>query len=308
MGKFELHYYFCDETHSMNAFVRNKCEVEVLAIISEISEIMGVSIQVESEALAEGGLRNKWKILGDNSGAISVVIALSALAVSVYPHIDNENRNLEKEDLQLSIEERKHRLSLLKERIKSGGDFESLASDILNEDYKVTTRRSNFYKHLNHYPKVSKVGVIRRDIDDSLLGEERVIERRDFNKFVLKTNKLPPNIDDKAIIEIVSPVLKSGKYQWKGIYNGKVIPFSMSDHAFKASVIHGEMSFQNGTVIKCVLEEALKLDEIGDIKSTGYTVTTVISKDDNGEWLETKQGINYEYSKKQRNNQGELFE
>jgi len=31
-SKLELHYYFSDESHSMNAIARNKCEHELLCL------------------------------------------------------------------------------------------------------------------------------------------------------------------------------------------------------------------------------------------------------------------------------------
>jgi hypothetical protein len=50
----------------MDAFVRNKCEAELLAILQEVCAIIGSSIKVETIPSEEGGLREYWKILGDN--------------------------------------------------------------------------------------------------------------------------------------------------------------------------------------------------------------------------------------------------
>ena len=36
--KLELHYFFEDESHFMNAFIRNKCEADLLAIAKEVAE------------------------------------------------------------------------------------------------------------------------------------------------------------------------------------------------------------------------------------------------------------------------------
>ena len=39
--KLELHYYLNNESHVMDALVRNKCEAELLAIIFDVSDLLG---------------------------------------------------------------------------------------------------------------------------------------------------------------------------------------------------------------------------------------------------------------------------
>lgn len=53
-NKLELHYYFRDNSHSMNAFVRNQCEKELLAIYKEAITLFNIDIEIESEAFNEG--------------------------------------------------------------------------------------------------------------------------------------------------------------------------------------------------------------------------------------------------------------
>jgi len=40
----------------MNAFTRNYCEKEILLIFKEVSQILNIEIELEAEALKEGGL------------------------------------------------------------------------------------------------------------------------------------------------------------------------------------------------------------------------------------------------------------
>ncbi len=40
MEKLELHYYLENDFHSMDAFVKNKAEAELLKVFKEISEIL----------------------------------------------------------------------------------------------------------------------------------------------------------------------------------------------------------------------------------------------------------------------------
>src|SRR5690625_6880147 len=105
-SKFELHYYLADNSHSMNALVRNKCEAEFIAVAIEVAEILGVHLDFDCEALQEGGVREVWKALGENSAQIALVISTLALICSVIPKTDQELVDLQKEDLRLSIEQR----------------------------------------------------------------------------------------------------------------------------------------------------------------------------------------------------------
>lgn len=62
LDRFEIHYYLANESHAMDAFVRNKCEAELLAILQEVCSILGASIKVETIPLEEGGLKEYWKV------------------------------------------------------------------------------------------------------------------------------------------------------------------------------------------------------------------------------------------------------
>ena len=57
----ELHYWFNDESHTMNAIVLNKCEYEFLGIAKEIAQTLKVDLEIETEPLGEGGLRSWFK-------------------------------------------------------------------------------------------------------------------------------------------------------------------------------------------------------------------------------------------------------
>ncbi len=58
----ELHYWFNDNSHTMNAIVFNKCEYEFLGIAKEISQKLKVDVEIETEPLGEGGLRSWFKL------------------------------------------------------------------------------------------------------------------------------------------------------------------------------------------------------------------------------------------------------
>ncbi|MFL9966598.1 hypothetical protein PQR02_37675 [Paraburkholderia sediminicola] len=177
----------------------------------------------------------------------------------------------------------------------------------LQMDSKVVTRRSNFYKQLLTYEKVTAVGFLPVLVDRPV-PDEAIIERSQFNTFIMQTNALEPEVRE-AIIEIVSPVISEGNMKWKGRSNGEVISFAMSDRTFKQQVFRTEVSFQHGDSILCVLETDRKLDEVGNETVTGYRVTTVLDKiDGSGTVHETAQGRRKRFADKQpKNDYPDLF-
>jgi hypothetical protein len=309
-SKFELHYYLADNSHSMNALVRNKCEAEFLAVAIEVAEILGVHLDFDCEALQEGGVREVWKALGENSAQIALVISTLALIWSVIPKTDQELVDLQKEDLRLSIEQRKHELGQIKEDVENNRvtpeTIES-AAKIASRSYKVVTRKSNFYKTLSTYEKVTQLSYRELSAEGKALSIERIIGRDEFPKFILTSYELEPLKDTLAHIEIVAPVLINGKAKWKGIYDGQPISFSMNDKEFKMAVVSKQRSFKNGDAIICVLHIHKKVDELGDVVTSGYSVEVVLENVSSGVSVETVQGKKYRHTKKMKDSQNDMF-
>ncbi|MDO8344011.1 MAG: hypothetical protein Q7T48_12475 [Cellvibrio sp.] len=309
-SKFELHYYLADNSHSMNALVRNKCEAEFLAVAVEVAEILGIHLELDCEALQEGGIREVWKALGKNSAQIALVISTLALIWSVVPNTDQELIDLQKEDLRLSIEQRKKALGKIKEDVDSNkvtSKTIDTASTIASRSYKVVTRKSNFYKILSTYEKVNKVGYSELNSEGRVISKERVIVRDEFAKFIITSHDLKPLRDSSAHIEIVAPVLIDGKAKWKGIYDGHPISFSMNDKDFKMAVVSKQLSFKNGDGILCVLLIHKKVDELGEVVTSGYSVEVVLENLHSGVSGETVQGKRYRQTKKMKDAQEDLF-
>lgn len=309
-SKFELHYYFADNSHSMSALVRNKCEAEFLAVAIEVAKILGISLELDCEALQEGGVREIWKAIGDNSVQIALVISALTFIWSTVPKTDQELIDLQKEDLRLSIEQRKKALGKIKKDLKSNeitsGTIDS-AVKVVSESYKVATRKSNFYKILSMYEKVTQVGYSELSSEGKPISKEKIVARGDFSNFIITSQNLNPIKDSSAYIEIVSPVLKSGKAKWKGIYDDKPISFSMNDKEFKMAVVSRQLSFKNGDGIICVLLIHKKVDELGEIVTSGYTVEVVLENIRSGVSDETPQGKRYRHAKKMADGQEDLF-
>ncbi|ELA9085339.1 hypothetical protein [Vibrio alginolyticus] len=308
--KLQMHYYLQNGSHSMDAIARNKCESEVLAIVQEIAKVLNTQIVIEAEAWKEGGLRDIWAFTNANAAVISVIVSIAGIVISRIPTTDPELEQLQKEDLKLSILERRINLAKLQKEVeedKVTQDTVEKVASLVDTNYKVVTRKSNFYKQLNNTPKITKVGINGLDKEGEEAFKEAMVQRSDFKRFILHSNSLPVQIEDNAVIEIISPVLRNGRHKWKGIYKGESISFSMNDQDFKRDVLSEQISFTHGAAIKCVLHIHRKLDEVGDVVVTGYSVDTVIENGQESVFQETIQGKKYRHQKALKDAQQDLF-
>ena len=283
----EIHYYLANDEHSMNALVRNNCEAELLAIFKEICATFDIDIAVETFAYKEGGLKEIWKLLGDNGAqiqtAISIlvsVLTIASIVLSRFPVSDTEKDQLEKElavlsieEKRLTIEEKSLAIQKLKKEMASGKvapETINLGIKLVAQNPKIYIRKSKFYGFLGSCEKVAGIGFSPLDRDNLPVENERFVSRADFKNHILTTNELPLESIENAMVEIVSPVLKEGDYKWKGLYQGKPIHFAMNDADFKSSVLRQEVSFQNGSSIECVLQVSRRLNEFGEVVIVGY--------------------------------------
>lgn len=307
----ELHYHLSEDAHAMDAFVRNKSEAEALSAFLQIAQQVGISVHLESSAYREGGLREVWKFIGNNKEQLGWLLAVIVLIFSRFPIIDSETDALNKEVLRLTIEEKKANLERIKREIRNELPKEESigsAAHALEGDLKVATRRSNFYRGLLSYSKVTAVGFTQMPLDAATPPIENKVNRSDFVRFIQLTDKLPIDTVDGAQIEIVAPVLREGNYHWRGVFQGQAISFAMLDEQFKFKVLERKVSFQHGSTIECVLNVHRKFDEVGDITIIGYSVVTVISTFDGITTEETPQGRRHKFTRRQAANQGGLFD
>lgn len=325
-NRLELHYYFSqdDKTHSMDAVIRNKCEHELLQIVNTISKELNVQIKTETEAYIEGGLKEFYTFIGTADG--QAIMAIANLAVStlsvLISRIPLKKSKFDKQEQQLNIEEKKLNIEVLKiniELIKRELEAKKIQTTninvekieyILTNNIKILKHKSNFYKTLYNYPKVKRLSTVKLDENKKHIEEPQFIERNDFEKFVLESDNLEPITDETATIEIISPVLKKGKYKWRGVYDKHRLPieFSMTDKDFKDDIIKDGISFKSGTFIDCILEVSRKIDDLGNIFNSNYSVKTVLRQHDEGISIETTQGRKIRKKKEADDSQTNLFD
>ncbi|UTJ07112.1 hypothetical protein [Arcobacter roscoffensis] len=258
--KLEIHYYLTDGSHSMNAFVRNKAEKDLLDSLRKIGELLDNELDIETETYQEGGLV-EWLAIG-----VPVLHYLSPSINNIITHYFTKNADLEELDKKIKEE------TLTNLQLDNISKIKDIERDIDNKlDNKLVQKYvSNFYKRINDYKKVEKIGF--KDIENN--SEELIVYRQYFKNFILEDN-VTLEEDDDAMIEIISPVLKEGKYNWRGKYKGDKVDFSMGDTKFKQEVIEGKHTFLNGSLISCHLQIKTTFDEFGDEKRKSYSVQKV---------------------------------
>jgi len=309
MEKLELHYYLSDESHSMDAFVKNKAEAELLKVFKEISHILELDLSFEIEALTEGGIKEFIKILKKKKTKKQIAKILAVVGVIFSGVLTNiisdqftKNPELEKsklEESQLNIKKLKRDLE--KEDItkeESTLIIENLTVIISNTD-KIKFHRSNFYSNLLKENKIEQISTTELDENNNPLSKEKKVSRENFNKFIVHKVKIDSEFVEDANIEIVSPVLKKGKMKWRGYYDSKPISFNLLDSDFRNSVLNREVSFQNGTSIKCLLEFEKEMDDEGNIKTTEINVFDVSNIFEGETTIITKRGKEIIEEKKQ---------
>ena len=296
----EFHYQFEDDSHTMNAIVFNKCESEVLAILKEVAQKFQIQIEIETEPIEQGGLRSWLKIRG-NSREVTIkdlilVAAIGGFTANVLSspitttinEVINRSIDLIFEDDEIT------RLKELKEKKQLELDILKIEAEIRESSAKIDEnviikRRSNFYSNLSQYPKVRELSISLENNQRQTVKEYQ-INCLSFDSFVLETDDLDPIIESNAIIEIVSPVLKKGKYRWTGIFNEEVIQFKMGSMEFKTLVQSGDIVFKNGFTIDCELAIHRKMTNEGDIKTSSYEVLLVNQYYENDNPIETPEG------------------
>lgn len=294
-GYIQLHFCTIDGSHSMDAAVLNKCIYEYLGIIKEVSTKYQLVATVESEALTEGGIRHWLKVTLPTKEAFKrefIMALLIDLALSPFHATIEEVTSKLVERLTTPTEI----LELQDEATKAELEYKiawykketAKLSSTVNKNV-IDKKKSNFYTSAKSCSKIQTIEFCWLDAAKETHCIQK-IESTQFESLILSTDELEPKLDEEAIIEIVSPVLKKGKYKWTGIYKGEVISFVVKSNEFKTLIQTGRISFRNGTSIKCDLSIKRKLDEDGNEKIKGYEVLAVNEYFVNEKPVETPEG------------------
>lgn len=272
LNQLEFHYIFDDNTmHFMDAYIRNSCEKEFLNFVKYISQELHLSVSVTTEAKEQGSLVDIYNFFVSNKEFITDIATLFiALIAYLFPRKTKQEKMLSDLELIRRINE------MRKEGLPIPVRTEKYLKRLLSS-HKISKQKSNFFKHLSIEKRVKSLEVVGRNKDSKERELLFHIDRKDFEDYFLLTDDLEPVIDSNAVIEVISPVLKRGKYMWRGIYRkeNQAHEFVMLDREFKNSVIDDGVIFQNGTELICEVEICRKLDENGDVFNSKYIINKV---------------------------------
>lgn len=289
----ELHYWFDDETHTMDAFVQNKSELIFLSIIKQLADDFNCVIEIETFPLENGGLRRIFRVISksEKKGCIITTAVLTSILTAVITtpittsinaivskiFEDTEKVELGKAKLRLEIEGLKlDNQNKKEERDSKEIKRENVTFGRLKNPNMLVKKRSDFYKEIDSYDKVSLVSIKASDSEGESVVPEIKVRKADFKKYIVEKEDIEPIIIDHACVEIIQPVLtKDASYKWRGIYLGKSISFDMQSNKFKTLVQTGLIEFKNGSSIDCQLRIKRKLTDEGEIVDCGYQVLEV---------------------------------
>lgn len=310
-NKIEFHYMFDDEnSHSIDAYTRNNCEKEFLNLVKTISSELGINLTVTTEPKKEGSLIDIYNFLVSQNGLSIAVWATFLLEVFKYvfpikSKDDSEATKLENEKSLLEL------VKQAKEIEESGIPIPPNIQKRLEKVYtsrKIKKQKSNFFKKLSNEKDVKAFEVLTPSpMEEKVLF---TIPRNSFEEYYIDSDNLDSLIDNKAEIEIISPVLKNGNYSWRGIYikDNLSHEYTMKDKDFKKKVIDEGLSFQNGTRLECELEICRKLDENGDEYNSGYKINKVFNQYIGDEVTEMPSGKKRRQQKALKDSQPSLFD
>jgi hypothetical protein len=276
-NQIELHYFFVDESHGFDAFVRNECEKELLNLFREVSEDLDIKVFIEVEPPETGGFIEIWEFIGTNTEIITLLVSVLTLIVSRFPVQNKKLTQLQIENLDLDNQLKKEELRKL--RIKN---LEEIDEQLLNSlislllrDYKIVWRRSNFFKKITQYKRINKITVNKLN-NFKPSSEAETLRLDDFEKYILFDENIPDVTNNTEEIDLISSALKQGKFRWKGFLNKQIIDFEMHDENFKRHVFQGDITHNNKIKLKVILNHSRKIDDTGRIKITKYYVTKVV--------------------------------
>lgn len=82
----------------------------------------------------------------------------------------------------------------------------------------------------------------------------------------------------------------------------------MTDQEFKKNVIGADVTFKSGTFIDCILRISRKIDDLGNVYNSNFSVLTVLRQHEEGIITETSKGRKIRKEKEADNAQTKLFD
>ena len=158
--QFEIHYWFNDQSHTIDAITLNKSQYEIIAIFQEIAKEINAEIQIDIEPYAEGGFRQIFKILSKQerknatiAGAVVLGVMSAIIITPITKTIEKVTEHLidkafeDKEDLELdkrkkvleirNLELRNENLEIQNQNLSK----EKSIDTIIKEEVEIVTKK-----------------------------------------------------------------------------------------------------------------------------------------------------------------------
>jgi len=249
--KIELRYRFNDENkHSMNAEIFNECEKQFIKAIKSTEKYFEDTLEIKIKPREEGSLIDILTVVVNNPEIRTTFTTL--LVVFATKFFDSKFSSAKHKTDETS--KKLENLQSIKEQIKSGDLTESDFDYIASNDKDLRKHKSNFFKSAKQERDVIKIeSTTKADINVQPIII--VVERKDFDNFIITKTTEEIEETQEAKIYIVAPILIKGRRDsWKGIFENSSIDFKVSDKDFLQQVWNKHINFQNGTFINCELK------------------------------------------------------
>ncbi len=247
----QLRYCFEDENlHSMNAEVFNECERQFIKVIKSTEKYFEDTLQVKIKPRKEGSLIDIFTIAINNPEIRASAIALITIFATKFFDAKFSTAKHKTDETSKKLEN----LQAIKEQIKAGNLTEDDFDYIASNDKDLRKQKSNFFKLAKKEAEITKIEtttITNSNIQPTII----IVERKDFDSFILTQTTEQTEETQDAKIYIVAPILIKGRRDaWKGIFENNNIDFKVADKEFLAQVWNKQINFQNGTFINCELK------------------------------------------------------
>jgi hypothetical protein len=253
----QLRYCFEDENlHSMNAEVFNECEKQFIKAIKSTEKYFEDTLQVKIRPREDGSLIDVFTIAINNPAIVATFTTLITIFAAKFFDFKFSSAKHKTDETNIKLEN----LKSIKEQIKAGTLTEEEFDYIASNDKDLRKLKSVFFKTAKKEPNIVKVEA--KTISDTHSHPIIIIvERQEFDHFIIPEITEKEENTQPAKIYIVSPILVQGKKSpaWRGIFNDEPIEFRLTDKDFLQQVYGKGVKFSNGTFIN------------GDLKTTIIT-------------------------------------
>lgn len=277
--KIELRYCFADENkHSMNAEIFNECERHFIKGIKSIEKYFEDTIQLKIKPRKEGSLIDVFTAAVNNPEIRTTFTTLITIFVTKF---FDTKFSIAKHKID-ETEKKLENLQKIKELIKAGNLSEDDFDYIASNDKDLKKQKHNFFKSVTRETEITKIETkTNTNFNDS--PTIVIVNREDFDKFIL-THTIEQSIATQdAKIYIVAPILIKGRRDaWKGMFKGGSIDFKIADKEFLDQVWNKQINFQNGTYINCQLKTTISTNiETEETKITREVENVINYGEDN---------------------------